>query len=365
MRWGGPLAASLVALLAAVFLAAAGLAVAGYDPVAAGRALVAGAFGSGERFTSITLVRATPLIVTGLAVALAFRAGVWNIGAEGQLYAGAVAAAWVGLTFPTAPAWLLLPATMAAAALAGGLWTLVPVGLKFRAGVGEVITTILMNFVAIHTVAWLVHGPLQEARGVFPQTDSLALAAQLPRIGSGRLHAGFIVAVVLAVVLWWLLKHSAWGFRVRAVGASPRAAAVSGRIATGRVVLGAFVLSGMLAGLAGGIEVAGVTFALYENLSPGYGYTAIAVALLAGLNPLAVLLAAGFFGVLQAGAAAMQRDVGVPAVWVSAIEALVILAVLAADRFLRGGAAAVAASPGRDRSSSELPAPEPSPPAGG
>ncbi len=364
-RWTGPLAASIVALLAAVLLAAAGLAVAGYDPVAAGRALVGGAFGSGERFASITLVRATPLILTGLAVALAFRAGVWNIGAEGQLYAGAVASVWVGLTFPSAPGWLLLPAAMAAAAVAGGLWTLVPVGLKFRAGVGEVITTILMNFVAIHTVAWLVHGPLQEARGVFPQTDPIALAAHLPRIGSGRFHAGFLVAVVLAVALWWLLKHSAWGFRVRAVGASPRAAAVSGRIATGRVVLGAFVLSGMLAGLAGGVEVAGVTFALYENLSPGYGYTAIAVALLAGLNPLAVLLAAGFFGVLQAGAAAMQRDVGVPAVWVSAIEALVILAVLAADGFLRRAAAAVAASPGRDRSSSELPAPEPSPRAGG
>ena len=335
----GPLAAGVVALLAAALLAAAGLALAGYDPVAAGRALVSGAFGSWERFASITLVRATPLILTGLAVALAFRAGVWNIGAEGQLYAGAVAAVWVGLTFPGAPAWLLLPGAMAAAAVAGGLWTLVPVGLKFRAGVGEVITTILMNFVAIHTVAWLVHGPLQEARGVFPQTDPVALAARLPRLGSGRLHAGFPVAVVLAGALWWLLRHSAWGFRVRAVGASVRAAAVSGRIHTGRVVLGAFLLSGMLAGLAGGVEVAGVTFALYENLSPGYGYTAIAVALLAGLNPLAVLLAAGFFGVLQAGAAAMQRDVGVPAVWVSAIEALVILAVVAADRFLRRGVA--------------------------
>lgn len=335
----GPLAAGVVALLAATLLAAAGLALAGYDPVAAGRALVSGAFGSWERFASITLVRATPLILTGLAVALAFRAGVWNIGAEGQLYAGAVAAVWVGLTFPGAPAWLLLPGAMAAAAVAGGLWTLVPVGLKFRAGVGEVITTILMNFVAIHTVAWLVHGPLQEARGVFPQTDPIALAARLPRLGSGRLHAGFPVAVVLAGALWWLLRHSAWGFRVRAVGASARAAAVSGRIRTGRVVLGAFLLSGMLAGLAGGVEVAGVTLALYENLSPGYGYTAIAVALLAGLNPLAVLLAAGFFGVLQAGAAAMQRDVGVPAVWVSAIEALVILAVVAADRFLRRGVA--------------------------
>lgn len=338
-RWIGPLAAGVVALLAAAVLAAAGLGLAGYDPVAAGRALVSGAFGSWERFASITLVRATPLILTGLAVALAFRAGVWNIGAEGQLYAGAVAAVWVGLAFPGAPPWLLLPGAMAAAAVAGGLWTLIPVGLKFRAGVGEVITTILMNFVAIHTVAWLVHGPLQEARGVFPQTDLIALAARLPRLGSGRLHAGFPVAVVLAGALWWLLRHSAWGFRVRAVGASAHAAAVSGRIHTGRVVLGAFLLSGMLAGLAGGAEVAGVTFALYENLSPGYGYTAIAVALLAGLNPLAVLLAAGFFGVLQAGAAAMQRDVGVPAVWVSAIEALVILAVVAADRFLRRGVA--------------------------
>ncbi len=346
-RWTGPAAAGVVALVVVALPAAVGLAWAGYDPVAAGRALVSGAFGSWERFASITLVRATPLILTGLAVALAFRAGVWNIGAEGQLYAGAVAAVWVGLAFPSAPPWLLLPGAMAAAAVAGGLWTLVPVGLKLRAGVGEVITTILMNFVAIHMVAWLVQGPLREARGIFPQTDPIALAARLPRLGSGRLHAGLPVAVVLAGALWWALKHSAWGFRVRAVGASARAAAVSGRMRTGRVVLGAFLLSGMVAGLAGGVEVAGVTFALYENLSPGYGYTAIAVALLAGLNPLAVLLAAGFFGALQAGAAAMQRDVGVPAVWVGVIEAFVILAVVATRRLLRGGMAMGVGLPGR------------------
>ncbi len=337
-RWTGPLAASSSALLAAALLAAAGLALAGYDPGAAGRALVSGAFGSWERFASVTLVRATPLVLTGLAVALAFRAGVWNVGAEGQLVAGAVAYAWTALAFPAAPAWLLLPGATAAAAVAGGLWTLVPAGLKFRAGVGEVVTTILMNFVAAHALAWLVHGPLQETRGVFPQTDPVSLAARLPRL-AGRLHAGVPVAFLLAAALWWLLRRSAWGFRVRAVGASARAAAVSGRMRTGRVVLGTFLLSGTLAGLAGGVEVAGVTLALYENLSPGYGYTAIAVALLAGLNPLAVPLAAVFFAILEAGAAAMQRDVGVPAVWVDAIEALVILAVLAADRFLRRDAA--------------------------
>ncbi len=207
--------------------------------------------------------------------------------------------------------------------------------MKLRAGVGEVITTILMNFIAIYVTAYLVHGPLQEARGVFPQTDPIAMAARLPRVGSGRLHAGFLIALVLAVALWWIMRHTAFGFRVRAVGAAPRAASLSGRIDGRRVIFTSFLISGMLAGLAGGVEVGGVTFAVYEDLSPGYGYTAIAVALLAGLNPLAVLATGIFFGALEGGAGAMQRDAGIPAVWVNAIEALVILAVLAVDQIVR------------------------------
>ena len=328
-RWSGPAGAGL-ALLVTGLAAALLLALGGHDPGDALTTLLRGAAGSVDRVLSTTLVRAIPLILTGLAVALAFRAGVFNIGAEGQLYAGAVAGVAVGLAGNGLPAVVHLPLVMLAAGLGGAALALVPALLRLRMGVGEVITTLLLNFVAIHLAAWMVHGPLQEARGVFPQTEAIAPAARLPILVPGsRLHAGFLLAVGAAVLLHLVLRHTATGFRLRAVGASPDAARIAGRVRTDRTILGAFLFSGALAGLAGGVEVAGVTHALYEGLSPGYGYTAIAVALLAGLNPLGVIAAGIFFGALQGGAGSMQREAGIPAVWVDGIEALVILAVVA------------------------------------
>jgi simple sugar transport system permease protein len=203
-------------------------------------------------------------------------------------------------------------------------------------GIGEVITTILMNFVGIYLAAFMVHGPLRESRGVFPQTDPVVEAARLPALFPGtRLHLGFGLAVVLVAILAVVFRFSRIGFQIRAVGASPEAARASGRIDTGRTILVCFVFSGALAGLAGGVEIAGLTHALYEGLSPGWGYTAIAVALLAGLNPSGVVVTGILFGALQAGAGAMQRDAGIPAAWVGVVEALVILAVLAIDRVRR------------------------------
>lgn len=308
----------------------------GYDPTAAMAAMLRGSFGSWSTFTSITLVRTVPLVLTGLAVALAFRAGVWNIGAEGQLYAGAIAAAWVGLAAGGAPGVLLVPCVLVAALLGGAAWAVVPTLMRVRLGVGEVITTILMNFVGIYLAAWMVHGPMQESRGVFPQTDPIVEAARLPILLPGtRLHAGFAVAIAVAGVLTWVLARTRLGFAIRAVGASPEAARISGRMDTGRVLVLSFVASGAIAGLAGGVEVSGLTFALYEDLSPGWGYTAIAVALLAGLDPRGVVVTGLLFGALQAGAGAMQRDAGIPAAWVGVVEALVILAVLGLDRVRR------------------------------
>jgi simple sugar transport system permease protein len=212
--------------------------------------------------------------------------------------------------------------------------------MKLKLGVGEVITTLLMSFVAIYLTAYVVQGPLQEPRGVFPQTEAIAEAARLPALVPGtRLHAGVVLAVLAAVTVGWLFRRTRLGFRLRAVGASPDAARVAGRIDTPRAVLVAFLGSGALAGLAGGIQVAGVTFALYESFSPGWGYTAIAVALLAALDPIWVLVTALLFGALEAGAAAMQREAGVPAVWAVAVQALVILAVLALDRVARRASA--------------------------
>ena len=335
-RRAGSVAVAAGALLATALASALLLLLGGYDPLKAAGALLRGAFGSTDAFLSVTLVRSVPLVLTGLAVALAFRAGVWNIGAEGQLYAGAIAGVWVGLSGGGLPAWLLVPVVLLASAAAGAAWTVVPILMRLRLGVGEVITTILMNFVGIHLAAYAVHGPLQEPRGVFPQTDQIAAAARLPALLPGtRLHVGFALAVGLAVALSIMLRSTRLGFRIRAVGASAAAAAVSGRIDARRVVLVSFLGSGALAGLAGGVEVAGLTYALYEGLSPGWGYTAIAVALLGGLDPLAVLGTGLLFGALEAGAGAMQRDAGVPAVWVIAVQALIILAVLAMDQLRR------------------------------
>ena len=179
MRRFGQLAVAVLALLATGIIAAGSLWLGGYDPLVAGAAMFQGSFGSGTAILSVTMVRAVPLIVTGLAVALAFRAGVWNIGAEGQLYAGAIAAAWVGLSWGSAPGWFLTPAALAAALLAGAAWAAIPAFMKVRLGIGEVIPTILMNFVGIYLAAFVVHGPLQENRGVFPQTDPISDAARL------------------------------------------------------------------------------------------------------------------------------------------------------------------------------------------
>jgi simple sugar transport system permease protein len=323
------------ALLATAVFAAGSLWLGGYSPIDAAGALLRGSVGSPVAVMS-SMVRSVPLILTGLAVALAFRAGVWNIGAEGQLYAGAVASVWVALSWSALPAVVLIPAVLVSGGLAGAAWAAVPAVMKVRLGVGEVITTILMNFVGILLAAYVVRGPLQEARGIFPQTDPIADAARLPLlIPDTRLHAGFLIALLIGAALWATLRWTRLGFQIRAVGAAPEAARISGMISRDRVVLATFLASGAIAGLAGGVEVSGVTYALYENLSPGWGYTAIAVALLARLHPAAVVGTGLLFGALEAGAAAMQREAGIPLAWVGAVEAMVILFVLAADQIRR------------------------------
>jgi simple sugar transport system permease protein len=326
---------------AAVGLLALLLALFGYAPGAGLAALWRGSVGTSYALLSGTVVRAVPLSLAGLAVALAFRAGRLNIGAEGQLLAGATAAAAVAqgvgaLADGSGAGVGALALVLVASGLAGGAWAGVAGWLRERFGVLEVISTIMLNFVAGHLVGALVRGPLQEPSGIYPQSATLAEGVRLPvLVPTTRLHAGVVLAVVAAVALWWVLRATAVGFRIRAVGSNAAAAASAGRIRVGPVALGAFVGSGALAGLAGGVEYAGVTFALYENLSPGYGYTAIAVALLARLHPLGVLVAALLFGALEAGGAAMQRDAGVPSTLVSVVEAVLIVAIVALERLRR------------------------------
>lgn len=339
-RWR-PVIVALAAIAAGFLVLGVGLALSGYDPFLALGALWRGAFGSWYAITSATLVRAVPLIVLGLGVALAFRAGAFNIGAEGQFYAGAIAATWVGLHVAGWPGPLAVSAVWLGATIAGVLWIALPVLLKIRFGVLEVISTLLLNFVAEAAVSFAVTGPLQEAKRIYPQSDPLPDAARLPLLGGTRLHIGILLALLLAVLLWYLFNRTRWGFRLRAVGLGPRAAQVSGRIPVKRVIAGALLWSGALAGLGGGVEVSGVTYALFQNLSPGYGFTAIAVALLARLHPLGIIVTGLVFGGLEAGAQGMQREAGVPAVAVQVAEAVIIIVILLAQALARRVSAAV------------------------
>lgn len=329
------LATPLLLVAGVLLLLAVGLAAAGFDPVLALGAMWRGAFGSPYAFLSATLVRATPLIIIGLGFALALRAGALNIGAEGQFYAGAMAATWLGLHVAGWPALLAIPATWLAAFAAGVLWMLVPVVLRMRYGVFEVISTLLLNFVAEALVSLAVQGPLQESGGIYPQSDPIATAARLPLLPGTRLHLGFVVAVSLGLALWYFLARTLGGFRLRAAGTGPRAAEITGRVDVRRTAAIALLLSGGIAALAGATEVGGVSYALYANLSPGFGFTAIAVALLARLHPLGIVASGILFGALEAGAGAMQREAGVPAVVVYVVEAAVIIALLLADAWSR------------------------------
>lgn len=291
-----------------------------------------GSVGSASAFFSGTVVRAIPLALIGVGVSLAFRAGVFNIGGEGQLLLGAIAATVVGLHVDSLGI-VAIPVALLAATLGGALWAGIAAILRARFGVLEVISTIMLNFIAANLVSYLVRGPLQEPTRVYPQTELIDAAARLPRLWPAtRLHAGVFLAIVAAIAGWWFLSRTAAGFRLRATGASPSAAMVTGRIDVVRVSFSALVASGALAGLAGGIEISGVTYALYENLSPGYGFSAIAVAILARLEPARVLFAALLFAVLETGALGMQRDAGVPSVVALALEAVIILLVIALQR---------------------------------
>lgn len=335
----------LAVVLVSLAVVAFAIGVAGHDPAAAGVAALDGAFGSSYAVLSVTLKRATPLLLLGVAVAIAFRAGMLNIGGEGQFLAGASASAAIGLSIVSLPSTVGVPLGLIAGALGGAAWAGIAAWMRFRFRVNEVVSTLLLNFVALHLVGFLVRGPLQEASGAYPQTEPVAAAVRLPLVIPGqRLHAGFVVAVVVTLAAWFVFRHTRAGFRLRIVGANPHVADVAGRVSVDRVQARALLASGACAGLAGASELLGVTYALYEGLSPGYGYTAIGVALLGNLNPPAIAAAALFFGALGTGADAMQRNAGIPAEFATLVASLCILGVLAAAA-LRSRARAVVPEP--------------------
>jgi simple sugar transport system permease protein len=296
--------------------------------------LLKGGFGSVFAFSE-TLTRSIPLMLTGLAATVAFKARLFNIGAEGQLYAGALAAVAVGGLHGgngfALPAPLLFVLMMAAAALAGALLLLGPALMKARLGVDEVVTTLLLNFVVLLFVSMMLDGPMKDPMAMgWPQSVALVGDLELARlIPKTRVHTGLLWAVSLAVALWALIKYSVLGFNIRAVGANPRGAAFAGVPVTRTVVLVA-MLSGALAGLAGAIEVAGRTGYVTLDMSPGYGYSGIVIAMLAALHPLGVVLASLFVAGVLVGADSMSRAVGVPTYIADVIVAASLISVLVA-----------------------------------
>ncbi|WP_372001888.1 ABC transporter permease [Tistrella mobilis] len=329
------MAVPVLALLAAFIIGALLILISGASVPAAYAAMVDGAFGSRFALTE-TLTRAAPLMLTGLAAAVAFRARLWNIGAEGQLYGGALAAVWIGTAPLGIPDALLLPAVILAGAVAGGLLLLGPAVLKTRFGVDEVVTTLLLNFIVLLFVSMMIEGPMKDPMAMgWPQSETLPMAAELPRlIPRTRLHAGLIMALVAAGLIYVMMTRTVLGFEMRAVGASPRAARFAG-MGVGRVMLLVALISGGLAGLAGVSEVAGRTGYLTLDMSPGYGTGGVVVAMLAQLHPLGVVLGALMVASIFVGADAMSRAVGVPTYIADVLVAVSLLCMLTAMLFAR------------------------------
>jgi simple sugar transport system permease protein len=297
--------------------------------------LLQGAFGSVVALSE-TLTRAIPLMLTGLAAAVAFKARLFNIGAEGQLYAGALAAVAVGglhggSGFAIAPG-LLFIFMIVAAALAGALMLLGPALLKSHLGVDEVVTTLLLNFIALLFVSMMLDGPMKDPSAMgWPQSVALNSELELTKlIPQTRVHSGLIGAFFLAVGLWVLMNFTVLGFDIRAVGASSRASAFAG-VSISKTTLWVALLSGGLAGLAGAIEVAGRTSYVTLDMSPGYGYSGIVIAMLAGLHPLGVLAASLLVAGVMVGADSMSRAVGVPTFIADVIVATSLLSVMVAS----------------------------------
>ena len=283
-----------------------------------------------------SLATTTPYVLAGLAVAVSFRCGMFNIGVEGQIFLGAIFATYVGYAFTGLPAVLHITLAVLAGALGGALWAAIPALLKARAGAHEVITTIMLNYVAYRLTDWLLSGPMQREGSSNPISPMIAQTAELPRLlpDPARFHIGFFIAIIVAFGVWWLLFRSTIGFEIRTVGANPDAARYAGMNVTRNLVL-AMCLSGALAGLAGANQVLGLNHTMTAGISGGLGFDAIALALLGKSHPFGVVAASLLFGILRAGATKMQSVASIPTDLISIIQALVI-AFIAAPAIVRG-----------------------------
>jgi len=282
-----------------------------------------------------SLVKSIPYMFAGLAVALGFRTGLFNIGVEGQIFLGGIFSVWVGYTFTGLPAFIHLPLAFLAGALGGALWGFIPGLLKAKTGGHEVINTIMMNYIAFRLTDWLLREPMKRPGSTNPISPIIEESAKLPRFFEDpiRFHLGFFVALAVAALVYWFLFKTKWGFDLRTVGANPRAARYAGMNIVKSTIV-AMSLSGALAGMAGANELLGVNYNLSQSFSPGYGFDSIALALLGRNHPVGVVLSALLFGTLRNGAVRMQASAGIPIDIISVMQAF-ILAFIAAPAIVR------------------------------
>lgn len=327
------LAAPLIGIAIGLALGAVLILIAHANPAQAYKTMFEGAFG-GKRQITETLLKTAPILLIGLGLTVAFRARVWNIGGEGQFYMGALLGAVVALFFPHWPRPILIVTMLLAGVLGGALWALIPAVLKIRAGMNEIISTLMLNYIAILFVTYLARGPLQEPGGYLPMSAQLDPATRLPLLPGTRIHVGLFLIVALIPVVYLLLWHTPLGFRLRAVGSRASVARYAG-YSVAQAIVFALMFSGALAGLAGIIEVSTLHFRLKAGISGGYGFTGVLVALLGRMNPFGVALASFFFASLIVGAETMHVIAGLPPELAQAIQAIVVLCVLAVDTVAR------------------------------
>ena len=322
----------LISFFLALVFCAVILMIFGINPIQAYSVMVKGSLGSAYSLTE-TLVKTIPLMLTGLGVSIAFQMHFWNIGAEGQLAMGGIAAAYVALFLKDViPPSLLLPAMFLAGALIGALWALIPAVLKAVIGVNEILTTLMMNYIAILLVEYLYLGPWRDPKGYgFPGTAQFVETAWLPRM-TGRVHYGIIFALLGAVLLWFIFKYTKFGYEIRLIGENPKAARYTG-INILKNILIVMLLSGGLSGIAGMAEVSGISHRLYTGLAVGYGYTAIIVAWLASLNPWSILFVAFFMGALLVGGDQLQIAMQTPAAVADILQGAILFFMLGGSIF--------------------------------
>lgn len=312
----------VISVLCAFIVGAVLIVAIGGNPAEAFTYLFKGAFGNSTNFGN-TLVKATPLIFTGLAATFAYRCGVFNLGAEGQFVIGAVTSIWISINVKGISGVPLIILSLCLGGLAGGIWGAIPGILKITRGINEMIVSIMLNYVAVLFMGYLYSGPLRE--GSVPQTEAVSDTLKLGRIFKGtNVHAGFIIAIFLAIIVYYFLFYTSKGFKLRAVGMNDTASMYNG-FSVKKYILMSFIVSGAIAGIGGSVELHGVQYRLMSGFGSGYGFDGVAIALIGQLNPIGTVLVSYLFAVLRTGANTMQVGTGMPTAVIDIIQALIIV----------------------------------------